>query len=137
VVIASGFESRSRRPATVWCASNCARDSTDSGRLHNRTEQARALQSIRRGGGRRHPPKRRYVVGYFLPTDFAGPNNEGYGLIDFDTLASYEQYRHVLAEDPGHKKNTAELEQTGAIVAMNRSIIERVPEQSLSGSEQR
>jgi hypothetical protein len=48
------------------------------------------------------------IVGYFLPTEFAGPTNEAYGLIDFDTLASYEQYRRVLAEDPDHQRNAAE-----------------------------
>jgi len=75
-------------------------------------------EPIRRSGG--------IIVGYFLPTDFAGPTDTGYGLIDFPTLASYEQYRIALAADPDHKKNAAELEQSGAIVALNRSIIERV-----------
>jgi hypothetical protein len=31
-----------------------------------------------------------------------------------------------LADDPDHKKNVARLEQSGAAVAMNRSIIRRV-----------
>lgn len=62
---------------------------------------------IHRSGGK--------IVGHFLPTDFAGPTNIAYGLIDFLTLASYEQYRRALAEDPDHKKNAAELERSGAI----------------------
>ncbi len=66
------------------------------------------------------------TLGYFLPTDFAGPTNEACGLIDFRTLAAYEQYRSTLASDPVHKKNIGMLEQSGAIVAMSRSIIERV-----------
>jgi hypothetical protein len=65
-------------------------------------------------------------VGYFLPTDFAGPTNIAYGLIEFLTLASYEQYRRALAADPDHKSNAAALERSGAIVALHRSFIERV-----------
>ncbi len=56
---------------------------------------------IRRSGGN--------ILGYFLPTDFAGPTNEGYGLIDFQTLASYEQYRHTLAGDTDHKQTSLGL----------------------------
>ena len=70
---------------------------------------------IERNGGR--------VVGYFLPTDFAGTTNEAIGLIDLPSLAAYEGYRKRLAEDPEHKENIARLEQSGAQVAMNRSFI--------------
>jgi|SRR5205085_4739646 len=73
---------------------------------------------IRRSGGR--------TVEYFLPTDFAGPTNEAFGLVDFATLADYEVYRNALASDADHKKNVASLEQSGAVIAMNRSIIQRV-----------
>ena len=76
------------------------------------------LDPIRRSGGN--------TLGYFLPTDFAGPSNEALGLIDFQTLAEYEQYRGALANDPDHKENVARFERSGAIVAMNRSFIERV-----------
>jgi hypothetical protein len=66
------------------------------------------------------------VVGYFLPTDFAGPTNQAIGLIDLPSLAAYETYRKTLAEDPEHKENIARLERSGAQVAMNRSFIRRV-----------
>ena len=46
-------------------------------------------------------------------------------LIGFLTLAAYEQYRKALADDPLHKQNTAELERSGAIINMERSVIER------------
>ena len=72
---------------------------------------------IERSGGK--------IVGYFLPTDFAGPTNEAMGLIDLPSLAAYEQYRQRLADDPDHKKNIGRLEESGAAVAMNRSIIRR------------
>jgi NIPSNAP protein len=73
---------------------------------------------IERSGGK--------IVGYFLPTDFAGPTNEATGLIDLPSLAAYEAYREVLANDPDHKKNVARLAASRAEVAMNRSIIQRV-----------
>jgi hypothetical protein len=73
---------------------------------------------IRRSGGQ--------IFGYFLPTDFAGPTDQAMGLIEFSTLAAYEKYRHALADDPEHKTNAASLEQSGAVTAINRSIIQRV-----------
>lgn len=75
------------------------------------------LEPIRRSGGN--------TVGYFFPTDFSGPTNEALGLIDFSTLAAYEQYRSALANDADHQKNVARLVESGVIVAMNRSIIQR------------
>ena len=73
---------------------------------------------IQRSGGK--------IVGYFLPTDYSGPTDEAYGLIDFPALAAYEQYRGVLAEDPDHRRNVAELERSGAVHTMARSIIQRI-----------
>jgi hypothetical protein len=73
---------------------------------------------IERSGGK--------IVGYFLPTDFAGPTNEAIGLIDLPSMGAYEEYRKRLAEDPEHKANVARLEQSGASVAMDRSFIRRV-----------
>jgi NIPSNAP len=73
---------------------------------------------IERSGGR--------IVGYFLPTDFAGATDEAIGLIDLPSLSAYEEYRNVLANDPQHRENIARLEQSGAQVAMHRSFIRRV-----------
>lgn len=77
---------------------------------------------IERSGGK--------VVGYWLPTDFAGPTNEAIGLIDLPSMAAYEEYRKRLADDPDHKKNIARLQESAAGVAMNRSLIERVEARS-------
>jgi len=74
---------------------------------------------IERSGGK--------IVGYFLPTDFAGPNDEAIGLIDVPSMAAYEEYRKVLADDPEHKANVAALSESGATVSMVRSFISRVP----------
>jgi hypothetical protein len=74
---------------------------------------------IERSGGK--------IVGYFLPTDFAGPTDEAIGLIDVPSMAAYEQYRKALADDPEHQHNVTRLQQSGAAVAMTRYFIERVP----------
>jgi hypothetical protein len=74
---------------------------------------------IERSGGK--------IVGYFLPTDFAGPTDEALGLIDIPSMAAYEEYRKVLADDPEHKANVAALAESGATVSMVRSFISRVP----------
>jgi len=76
------------------------------------------MDPIRRSGGK--------IVGYFLPTEFAGPTNEAFGLIEFATLSDYERYRGQLAADAAHKENVSRLEQSGAVLAMNRSFIQRV-----------
>jgi hypothetical protein len=82
-----------------------------------RTYVEAELPVIRRSGGE--------VVGYFLPTDFAGPTNDAVGLIDFADLASYEQYRRTLAADTEHKGNVARLERSSAVLVMNRAILQR------------
>lgn len=70
------------------------------------------------------------VVGYFLPTDFAGPTDEAIGLIDIPSMAAYEEYRKRLAEHPEHNANIARLQQSGASVAMYRWFINRVEPRS-------
>lgn len=74
---------------------------------------------IERSGGK--------IVGYFLPTDFAGPTDEAIGLIDVPSMAAYEEYRKLLADDPEHNANVAALTTSGARVSMVRSFISRVP----------
>lgn len=96
----------------------CIRYTLDPNRVqHFRTYVENELEAIRNAGGK--------IVGYWLPTDFAGPTSIAYGLIDFLRLASYEQYRKALADDPLHQRNVDELTRSGAVLNMERSIIER------------
>ena len=67
------------------------------------------------------------IVGYFLPTDFAGPTDEAIGLIDVPSLAAYETYRANLAADPEHEENVTRLLRGAPSVSMHRSFIRRVP----------
>ncbi len=66
------------------------------------------------------------ILGYFLPTDFAGATDEALGLIDFPSLAAYEIYRARLASHPLHKQNVAVLESSCAVFSTHRSLIRRV-----------
>ena len=81
---------------------------------------AAELRPIRQSGGD--------TIGYFLPTDFAGPTNEAFGLVRFPTLAAYEEYRQKLKNDLEHQKNVARLEQSGSVLALHRSILQQVGE---------
>jgi NIPSNAP len=73
---------------------------------------------IRESGGK--------ILGYFMPTDFAGATNEAIGLIDFPSLAEYEIYRAKLAAHPLHKKYVEVLQRTGALLSIHRSLVQRV-----------
>ena len=53
-------------------------------------------EPIRRCGGD--------LLGYFLPTKFAGPTNVAYALIRFKNLTAYEQYREALSKDPDARR---------------------------------
>jgi hypothetical protein len=97
----------------------CIRYTLDPNRAQHFRKYVENEQAvIERSGGK--------IVGYWIPTDFAGPNHVGYGLIDFGSLASYEQYRKDLAADPDHKRNAEALEGSGAVISMERSFIARV-----------
>ena len=74
------------------------------------------------------------VVGYYVPTDFAGPTNEGFGLIDFPSLAEYETYRSRLAKHALHNENVRTLEESGALLYINRAFIQRIEPRSKNGS---
>ena len=68
------------------------------------------------------------MAGYYLPTLVAGPTNVAIGLIDFPSLAAYEQYREKLASDPEAGENLRRAERAGCILVEDRSILRRVAE---------
>jgi NIPSNAP len=49
------------------------------------------------------------LVGYWLPTKFAGPTNVGLALINFPSLAAYEEYRARLHPGRGSRHLRAGL----------------------------
>ena len=66
------------------------------------------------------------LVGYWLPTKFAGPTNEALALISFSSLAAYEQYRERLAKDDVNIDSVRRAEESGCILVEDRAFLERV-----------
>ena len=64
------------------------------------------------------------LVGYFLPHE--GTNNVAWGLIAFDSLASYEAYRARLKSDPESRENFAMAETRRLILREERTFVEVV-----------
>lgn len=64
------------------------------------------------------------LVGYFLPHE--GTNHVAWGLISFESLASYESYRIRLKEDPEARDNFAFAQAARFIIREERSFLEGV-----------
>ena len=71
---------------------------------------------IERCGGR--------LTGFYLPKE--GANDFALALLDFDSLADYEQYRTRLAADPDARANVAAVRAARAILAERRSFLRKV-----------
>ena len=65
-----------------------------------------------------------HLVGYFLP--YEGTNNVAWGLIGFDSLASYESYRQKLKIDPEARKNIETAVAKRIILREERTFVEVV-----------
>ena len=97
----------------------CIRYTFDANKVQDYKKYAEVEQPvIQRCGGT--------IVGYFAPTEFAGATNEALGLIDLPSVAAYERYRDLLDNDPEHKANVERLTNSGAQVAIHRSLLERI-----------
>jgi hypothetical protein len=64
------------------------------------------------------------LVGYFLPHE--GTNDVAWGLIAFDSLASYETYRARLKSDPESRENFAMAQTKRFIIREERTFLEVV-----------
>src|ERR1700674_5891134 len=65
-----------------------------------------------------------HLVGYFLPHE--GTNNVAWGLIAFDSLASYEAYRARLKSDKESRENFAMAQSKRLILREERNFVEVV-----------
>jgi NIPSNAP len=65
-----------------------------------------------------------HLVGYFLP--YEGTNDVAWGLIAFDSLASYEAYRRRLREDEEGRANFAMAQTKRLILREERTFLEVV-----------
>jgi hypothetical protein len=65
-----------------------------------------------------------HLLGYFLPHE--GTNDIAWGLIGFDSLASYETYRARLRADPEARENFAMAQTNRLILREERTFLEAV-----------
>ncbi len=65
-----------------------------------------------------------HLVGYFLPSE--GTNDVAWGLIAFDSLAAYEQYRVRLRSDPEALENFSMAQAKRIILREERTFLEIV-----------
>jgi hypothetical protein len=65
-----------------------------------------------------------HLIGYFLPHE--GTNDVGWGLIAFDSLASYERYKGRLKADPEAAANVATARAQRFILREERNFVEAV-----------
>ena len=86
--------------------------------------QREAFKTYAENWGRIIPRCGGHLVGYFLPLE--GTNDIAWGLIAFDSLASYEAYRVRLKSDPESRQNFALSQTKRFILREERTFAEVV-----------
>ncbi len=86
--------------------------------------QKEAFQKYAENWGRIIPRCGGHLVGYFLP--YEGTNYVGWGLIAFDSLASYEAYKGRLKTDPEARENFSMAQSKRFILREERNFVEVV-----------
>jgi NIPSNAP protein len=86
--------------------------------------QKEVFQQYAENWGRIIPRCGGHLVGYFLPHE--GTNDVAWGLIAFDSLASYERYRACLKTDPEARDNFLMAQNKRVILREERTFVEIV-----------
>ena len=86
--------------------------------------QRDAFQKYAENWGRIIPRCGGHLVGYFLP--YEGTNYVGWGLIAFESLAAYENYKAKLRADPEARENFAMAQSKRFILREERNFVEVV-----------
>jgi hypothetical protein len=86
--------------------------------------QKEAFRKYAGNWGRVIPKCGGHLVGYFLPHE--GTNDVAWGLIGFESLASYEAYRARLKSDPEASENFAMAMDKQLILREERNFVEVV-----------
>lgn len=82
--------------------------------------QRDAFHQYAQNWGRIIPRCGGHLIGYFLPHE--GSNDIAWGLIGFDSLAAYEEYRARLKQDPDGRANFEMAQQRRFILREERSF---------------
>jgi len=86
--------------------------------------QRDAFKTYAENWGRIIPRCGGHLVGYFLPHE--GTNDVAWGLIAFESLASYEAYKARLKSDPEARENFAIAQTKRLILREERNFVEVV-----------
>jgi NIPSNAP len=86
--------------------------------------QREAFKKYAENWGRIIPRCGGHLVGYFLPHE--GTNDVAWGLIAFDSLASYEAYRTRIKADSESRENLAIAQTKRLILREERNFVEVV-----------
>ena len=86
--------------------------------------QRDAFKAYAQNWGRIIPRCGGQLIGYFLPHE--GTNDIAWGLIGFDSLASYEDYRSRLKTDPESIENFSMAQTKRLILREERNFVEAV-----------
>ena len=86
--------------------------------------QRDAFKKYAENWGRIIPRCGGHLVGYFLP--YEGTNDVAWGLIAFDSLASYERYKARLRTDPEARENFELVQSRRVILREERNFVEVV-----------
>ena len=86
--------------------------------------QRDAFQAYAETWGRVIPRCGGHLLGYFLP--YEGTNDVAWGLIAFDSLASYEQYKARLKTDPEAQDNFLMAQTKRFILREERNFVQAV-----------
>lgn len=86
--------------------------------------QRETFKKYAQNWGRIIPRLGGHLVGYFLPDE--GTNDVAWGLIAFDSFASYEAYRTKLKSDPESRENFSMAETKRIIFREERTFVEVV-----------
>jgi hypothetical protein len=86
--------------------------------------QRDAFKKYAENWGRIIPRCGGHLIGYFLPSE--GTNDIAWGLIAFDSLAAYEQYRVRLRSDPEALENFSMAQTKRLILREERTFLEIV-----------
>jgi hypothetical protein len=86
--------------------------------------QRDAFKKYAENWGRIIPRCGGHLIGYFLPHE--GTNDVAWGLIAFDSLASYERYRARLKSNPEARENLLMAQTRRLILREERNFVEVV-----------
>ena len=86
--------------------------------------QRQSFKKYAENWGRIIPRCGGHLVGYFLPHE--GTNDVAWGLIAFDSLASYERYRARLKSDKDARENSEMAQTKRLILREERNFVEVV-----------